>query len=29
MKLTKVDDEWQLDDLSDIDEKKIHGMYEY
>ena len=29
MTLTKVDDEWQLDDLSDIDEKKIHGMYEY
>ena len=24
-----LDDEWQLDDLSDIDEKKIHGMYEY
>ena len=29
MTLTKVDDEWQLDDISDIDEKKIHGMYEY
>lgn len=27
--LTKVDDEWQLDDISDEDEQKIHGMYEY
>ena len=27
--LTKVDGEWQLDDISDIDEQKIHGMYNY
>lgn len=27
--LTKVDNEWQLDDISDTDEKKIQGMYEY
>ena len=27
--LTKVDDEWQLDDITDIDEQKIHGMYNY
>lgn len=27
--LTKVDDEWQLDDITEEDEQKIHGMYEY
>ena len=27
--LHKVDDEWKLDDISEEDEKKIHGMYEY
>ena len=27
--LTKVDDEWVLDTISDIDESKIHGMYVY
>lgn len=27
--LTKVDNEWKLDDISDENEKKIHGMYEY
>lgn len=27
--LTKVDDEWRLDDLSEIDESKIHGTYKY
>lgn len=26
--LTKVDDEWKLDDISDIDRQKIHGLYE-
>jgi len=26
--LTKEDDEWQLEDISDIDRKKIHGLYE-
>ncbi len=25
--LTKVDDEWIMDTISDIDESKIHGMY--
>ena len=25
--LTKVDDEWQLDDISDVDRQKIHGLY--
>lgn len=25
--LTKVDDEWQLDDLSDVDRQKLHGLY--
>jgi hypothetical protein len=27
--LTKVDDEWRLDDISDVDESKIHGTYNY
>lgn len=27
--LTKIDDEWRLDDLSDIDESKIHGTYQH
>lgn len=27
--LTKVNDEWALDTLSDTDESKIHGMYVY
>ena len=27
--LTKVEDEWKLDNISDIDEQKIHGMYNY
>ena len=27
--LTKVNDEWVLDTISDIDESKIHGMYIY
>lgn len=27
--LTKIDDDWALDDLSDVDESKIHGMYVY
>ena len=26
--LTRVDDEWQVDDISDIDRQKIHGLYE-
>ena len=27
--LTKVDDEWQIDDISDEDQMKIHGLYNY
>lgn len=27
--LTKVDDEWKLDNLSNADQEKIHGMYNY
>ncbi len=27
--LSKVDDEWKLDTISDVDERKIHGMYVY
>lgn len=27
--LTKVDNEWILDTISDVDESKIHGMYVY
>ena len=27
--LTKIDDDWALDALSDTDESKIHGMYVY
>jgi len=27
--LSKVDDEWKLDDISDIDEQKINGVYYY
>lgn len=27
--LTKVDDEWRIDDLSETDRMKINGMYEY
>ena len=26
--LTKVDGEWQVDDISDIDRQKLHGLYE-
>ena len=26
--LTKEDDKWVIDDLSDIDRQKIHGLYE-
>ncbi len=25
--LTKVEDEWKLDDISDVDRQKIHGLY--
>lgn len=25
--LTKADDEWKLDDISDIDRQKLHGLY--
>jgi len=25
--LTKVEDEWKLDDISDIDRQKLHGLY--
>lgn len=25
--LTKVDDKWQLDDISDVDRQKLHGIY--
>ena len=25
--LTKVDDEWKLDDISDVDRQKLHGLY--
>ena len=27
--LTKKDNEWTLDDITDIDRQKIHGVYEY
>lgn len=27
--LSKVDEEWKLDSISDVDERKIHGMYTY
>ncbi len=27
--LTKIDDEWRLDDISSIDESKIHGTYKH
>jgi len=27
--LTKVEEEWELDDISDMDESKIHGTYKY
>jgi len=27
--LTKVDDDWRIDDLSETDRMKINGMYEY
>ena len=27
--LTKIDDDWTLDTISDTDESKIHGMYVY
>lgn len=27
--LTKIDDEWQMDEISEIDESKIHGTYNY
>ena len=26
--LTKEDDEWTLDDITDIDRQKIHGIYD-
>ena len=25
--LTKIDDEWKLDDISDVDRQKLHGLY--
>ena len=25
--LTKVDDKWKLDNISDIDRQKLHGLY--
>lgn len=25
--LTKVDDKWKLDDISDVDRQKLHGLY--
>lgn len=25
--LTKVDEEWKLDDISDVDRQKLHGLY--
>lgn len=25
--LTKVEDEWKLDDISDVDRQKLHGLY--
>lgn len=25
--LTKIDDKWKLDDISDIDRQKLHGLY--
>lgn len=27
--LTKVDDDWKIDDISDEDQMKIHGLYNY
>lgn len=27
--LTKIDDEWRLDDISELDESKIHGTYKH
>lgn len=27
--LTKVDDEWKLDDINQVDESKIHGTYQH
>lgn len=27
--LTKDDDEWELDDITDVDRQKIHGIYNY
>ena len=29
MNLSKIDDEWQLDKISDTDEQKINGVYYY
>lgn len=27
--LTRIDEEWQVNQISEIDEEKIHGVYEY
>ena len=27
--LTKVDDEWKMDDLTETEKQKIHGIYDY
>lgn len=27
--LTKVDDEWEIDDLTETEKQKIHGIYDY
>lgn len=29
LSLTKVDDEWHIDDLTEIDRQKIHGIYSF
>lgn len=29
LSLTKIDDEWKLDDISDSDQQKINGIYNY
>ena len=27
--LTKIDDEWKMDDLTETEKQKIHGIYDY
>ena len=27
--LTKIDDEWELDNLTETERQKIHGIYNY